>query len=510
MKTRVIKNYPSPRLMETIGATNQSTAEAIGELVANSFDARNSSEKLKIIIDLSKEDQIIVTDNGKGMTDDILEKAVCIAEDMSLHIERGDGIKGHFGMGFKTSCSTLGRFYEIYTRPLEKNVEYHVEFDITEYSRRPSGTDAWDVVIEEHPLSDSLPLGEMTHGTSFVIKKLRDNNITKSAVLDYLGKAFKGHIQSGDSIIVIDETGERPAKPAEYNFIKGSKIEIDYVFGPHNEYHVTGWAALDTIIHNDGLYGFNIYRHNQLVLQWDKTWLKKAHTMVSRVIGEFNLDFIGATFYKQGIQQNKDWKIINSYMKDYLAPFVTASRNISQKKNIQKPEEVKKIINTLRDKFDIPEYNVISDDNNGYDFSGLNYNNDDTSNVINNNNFQSKSSLKENIKNIVTEDTLKLKDGREIKITYIQKELYAKSSKIGPFDYIFDEFEEESKINSLQVINYKDHPLWNSDCDDNLIKILSVSDSIYRVLVEKLGFDVYEARLLRNEWIWNKTSKGDY
>ena len=51
MSQRVVKNYPSPRLMETIGATNQKPAEAIGELVANSFDARINTESPAWAID---------------------------------------------------------------------------------------------------------------------------------------------------------------------------------------------------------------------------------------------------------------------------------------------------------------------------------------------------------------------------------------------------------------------------------------------------------------------------
>ena len=47
-----VKNTPSPRLMETIGATNQTVPEAIGELVANSFDARYQEEKLHIVVDM--------------------------------------------------------------------------------------------------------------------------------------------------------------------------------------------------------------------------------------------------------------------------------------------------------------------------------------------------------------------------------------------------------------------------------------------------------------------------
>lgn len=188
MGKRIVKNYPSPRLMETIGATNQKPAEAIGELVANSFDARIGDKKIEIYVDLRNE-KIVVIDNGKGMTDSVLEKAVCIAEDMSQHIERGLGAKGHFGMGFKTSCSTLGGYYEIFTRPIDNNKEFHVAFDITDYSRRPSGADAWDVTIEDSEIDSKGPLGDREHGTAFVISQLKDKNIIVSAVLNYLGEA---------------------------------------------------------------------------------------------------------------------------------------------------------------------------------------------------------------------------------------------------------------------------------------------------------------------------------
>ena len=196
MGQRTVKNYPSPRLMQTIGATNQSTAEAIGELVANCFDARNCDELLDITIDMrtvqsgkSAKQQIAVIDNGKGMTSSVLERAVCIAEDMSQYVERGANAKGHFGMGFKTSCSTLGKYYEIFTRPVEEDVEYHVAFDIAEYSNRPSGADAWDVIIEDGSKDANGPLGSLDHGSAFVIKRLNDKNIHESAVVKYLRAA---------------------------------------------------------------------------------------------------------------------------------------------------------------------------------------------------------------------------------------------------------------------------------------------------------------------------------
>lgn len=489
MGTRVVKNYPSPRLMETIGATNQKPSEAIGELVANCFDARISDDKMEIIVDM-RNGQIVVTDNGKGMTDTILEKAVCIAEDMSQYIERGKGAKGHFGMGFKTSCSTLGGYYEIYTRPVEGKKEYYVAFDINDYSTRPSGEDAWDIAIEDFDYKTNGPLGDREHGTAFVISRLRDKNITVSAVLSYLGEAFKGHLETGDSILVIDETGSYPAQPKKYDFIEGTRIDIDTACGPDDCFRITGWMALDKITHNDGLYGFNIYRNNQLVLKWDKSWFR-AHLMTSRIIGEVSLDFLDATFYKQGLQQDETWTIVNVHMREYLKEIVKASNTVSKQGNINKPTVLKKIVDDLREDY-------------GEDpISNADYGNDKESEQPKTKDDGGKS-VQSTIKNIVKERSLILKNEGEIQISYLEKT--GSDRNTGPFDYIYDDDEDAAK---LQVILFRDHPLFEKNPDGELMKIVATSDAIYRLLVETLSYDAYEARAIRNEWVWKRTAKGD-
>ena len=420
MGTRVVKNYPSPRLMETIGATNQTPQEAIGELVANCFDARYNEEKLDISIDL-RDNQIIVLDNGKGMTSDILAKAVCIAEDMSQHLERGDGTKGHFGMGFKTSCSTLGYFYEIYTRPVGESVEYHVAFDIKDYSTRPSGSDAWDVTIEDSKLPTSSPLKRAPHGTAFVISCLKNKDFPVSAVLEYIGNAFKGHIEQGDVITVIDETGSYQAKPKKYSFLKGTKVIIDEKFGPKDKYHITGWVAIDSQTHNDGFYGFNIYRKGQLVLTHDKTWFR-AHLMTSRIIGEVNMDFLDATFYKQGVQHSEDWEYVAVHMREYLKGIVAASNNLSKKGNIHNPTERKAIISQL-DK----DYSI---ENEGLDSPAT------ATEYASYEEPQQNTSINNTVKSIVSEKSLLLEDGSEIQITFVEKE--EDGHDVGHYDYIFD------------------------------------------------------------------------
>lgn len=485
MGKRVVKNYPSPRLMETIGATNQTPQEAIGELVANCFDARYKDEKLEISIDL-RDNHIVVLDNGKGMTSEILEKAVCIAEDMSKHLERGDNAKGHFGMGFKTSCSTLGYFYEIYTRPVNENIEYHTVFDINEYSTRPSGSNAWDVIIEDSKPKLTSPLKNATHGTAFVISDLKlKNDFPVSAVLKYIGNAFKGHIERGDKITVIDDSDSYPALPEKYSFLKGTKVLIDETFGPNNKYHITGWVAIDSQTHNNGFYGFNIYRKGQLVLTHDKTWFR-AHLMTSRIIGEVNMDFLDATFYKQGVQHSEDWDYVATYMKDYLQGVVAASYNLSRKGNINKPKERKAIISQLE-----KDYNIENDGDETFIGCADNGSNEET---------KPSTSINNTVKSIVTEKSLVLEDGSEIQITFVEKE--EDGHDVGPYDYIFEMMKEPQE---LQVIVYKSHPLWKKKIDGEVRKIIATSDAIYRALVVDLDVDSRKALKIRNEWVSQRT-----
>jgi hypothetical protein len=484
MGKRIVKNYPSPRLMETIGATNQSPQEAIGELVANCFDARYNDEKLDISIDL-RDNRIIVVDNGKGMTSEVLEKAVCIAEDMSQHIERGEGAKGHFGMGFKTSCSTLGYFFEIYTRPVGKNVEYHTEFDIKDYSTRPSGSNAWDVIIEDGKPSASSPLKKAPHGTAFVISHLKIKDFPVSAVLEYIGNAFKGHIEQGDIITVIDENDNHQATPKKYSFLKGTKVKIDEKFGPKGKYHITGWVAIDSQTHNDGFYGFNIYRKGQLVLTHDKTWFR-AHLMTSRIIGEVNMDFLDATFYKQGVQHSEDWEYVAIHMREFLKGVVAASYDLSRKGNINKPTERKAIISQL-DK----DYSIEKENTGASEAASENTPVEES---------KPTTSINNTVKSIVTEKSLLLEDGSEIQITFVEKE--EDGHDVGPYDYIFDMMQEPQE---LQVLVYKNHPLWRKKIDGEVRRIIATSDAIYRTLVVELDVDSRKALTIRNEWVSQRT-----
>ena len=488
MGTRIVKNYPSPRLMENIGATNQTTQEAIGELVANSLDARMPDGQIKIKIDI-RGDKIAIIDNGKGMAADVLENAVCIAEDMSKYIERSDSAKGHFGMGFKTSCSTLGNYYEIYTRPVGGKVEYHVEFDISEYVRRPNGADAWDVKIEDNLPNPQNPLGEAKHGTAFVVSKLKDTQKYPSAIRTYLERAFKPEIMNGAEITIIDDSGEYAAEVLKDEYIRGSKVIIDETFGPNNKYHITGWMALSKQTNNDGNYGFNIYRKKQLVDQYNKSWFP-AHLMTSRIIGEVNMDFLDATFYKQGVQQSSEgWLYSKTHMTQYLKEMVSASRDISRGGNVNNQVEVKRIVKKLNSAYQAAEPAAEMEIR-----ESASYGTEETEATPT-------TSIHDAISNVVSEDSLVLQDQGTIQIAFFEQE--NDQTNLLPFDYLFSDLSEDddNQKAELQVIVYKNHPLWKKKIDDETRSILAIQDSIYRMLVEKLQYDSSKALKIRNEWL---------
>jgi len=329
-----VQTIPDPSLMVKIGATSFTVAEAIAELVANSFDARvyrktgNDlvGEKMEIEVSVTP-DEIRVVDNGRGMTLDVLKEAIRLSVDMDLVTKNTASRKGMFGMGMKTACASLGHDWSITTRPFGGDMEYFVRFDLQEVERLSKlGQAQWKARIEEREMNPRGPLAKHEHGTAISVRRLRDSNPLPGSVLSLLGASYGPHIRQGDSIKVNNE----PALPRAFNLIDGTRIDIDEPCGNHR---ITGWVGLDVIVHNDDAFGLNLYRKDQLVSAWDKSWFP-VHLMTSRIQGEVNLDFVPPNFYKKGFEtQSAEWRQAEGVMRRVLSPVVKASRDVSRGRN---------------------------------------------------------------------------------------------------------------------------------------------------------------------------------
>ncbi len=471
-------NPPSPKLLEKIGATNLTLADAIAEVVANSFDASIDEEKTVIEVTVDPE-HILVVDNGIGMSEAVLVEAVKLGVDMSDVVTKKAGAKGKFGLGMKTACASIGRWWAVYTRPFGENKEYRVAFDLAEWEQRADLPDAWTIYIEELEPDVSGPLGDRPHGTAIAVQKLRTKNPMVGSVLTKLGESFKPHLKQGDVILVNGD----PAMPHVYKFVPGTEVPIDLRFGPSSQYKIEGWVAIDQQTHNDGQYGFNIYRHGQLVQTWYQGWFR-AHLMTSRIIGEVKMDFIDPTFFKQGLQDSEVWRLAYAEMREFMKPITSACSNLSKKGNINVSATRNKIVGDMREVLALPPAENVpgggatsgSEDPEEPNGSGCTTN------------------TGPHIKLQVEAEQVVLETGTRISVSWLEASL---GSDGPPFDYIDD---SEDPV-GLQTIVNTDHPLYDRSKDPDQLRRLAVADSILRYLVDRCSVESRRAVEVRNAWL---------
>lgn len=470
---------PDPTLMEDIGSTSFTVAEAIVELVANSMDAKvdETDVEIDIFIDSS---EIRVIDDASGMERDVLAQAVRLGVKMEQEGE-SDGRKGMFGLGMKTACASLGQKWSVTTRPLEGDKEYFVEFDLEEWSDQAGDADfEWSIDIEEREPDEDGVLGRRDHGTAIVVRKLRDYNPLAGPVLDKLGRAYKGHIESGD---VIKVNGDE-ARPPEYDFIEGSKVEIDETCGDE-DYRIYGWVALDKQTHNDDYFGLNLYREDQLIEAWNKDWFA-VHLMTSRIIGEIHLDFVPPNFYKRGFERQSDeWKAASEKMEEVLKPVVKASRKASRGKD---PEKFRDAARGLQKAMGGgSEFAGDSDDgNDGGDGGGPSGDQDDDS-------ANGGEEEAEDEDQVQVEDRTIVVDGKTIQLSYEMSKIPDEQL---PWDYIYDDSTDE-----LQAVLNTGSRLLEESSDHEILGTLALADSVASFLNDEMGYEPSDARQIRNRWL---------
>lgn len=321
---------PDRRLLVDIGAANYTVPQAVAELVANCMDAKiyddsDVAQPIEIRIKCDT-NEVSVIDNGHGMDRNILGEAMRLSAIMDEITNNKRTRKGMYGLGMKAACASLGLIWEITSRPAGDAFEYSVVIDLESWLKNIDRTD-WKIAVEKRlHNSATSPLGDSPHGTSIVVKNLRDTFTMPTAITELLGMAYKPHLESGDTMFVNDYQ----VQAKQFDLVEGSRIEISV---PVGDKLVTGWVGLDKKTHNDGSYGINIYREKQLVDAWNKDFIR-AHLMSSRVVGEIELPFINANFHKNGLNKgSEDWKNVKAALMEKLKPAVKASGVMAVGKN---------------------------------------------------------------------------------------------------------------------------------------------------------------------------------
>jgi hypothetical protein len=477
-----VKITPKTALLEKIGVGNFTVAEAIAELVANCFDARiyssdssgeNLAEPLEVRITLMQ-DSICILDNASGMNQEVLGEALTMANDMDAITGKSRTRMGLFGLGMKSASSSLGRNWCITTKDVLTGNTYRVNFDLVEFSKQES----WEAEIEQLEDTDYSPLNEYKSGTYIEITKLRTGSPSDGAVVYFLGNAFKPLLDGDKNVILIND---HKVSPQPYNLVEHSRRELEIVIDESKGWIVTGWAGLDSITHNDGLYGFNLFRNEQLIEQWNKDFFR-AHTMNSRVVGELHLNFIETNFHKQGFSQSSEaWKITASKLREELKPFSKASQDMVGTKN--DPGKMAKAIGGIDVAFHkIPETVPGSELTNPTDPED---NSKTDSAEVN-------PDPKPESQDAISRNFIRL-NGEEI---HLQATFEDFGDENVLWDFIFDE-----ETHELQAVVNETSKLFSTVKDPKFLAILALADVVAKFLISKRGVKFENAMEFRDKWI---------
>jgi hypothetical protein len=417
-------------------------------------------------------DVISVTDDGRGMSAEVLAEAVRLGVKMDQILGNHVPRKGMFGLGLKTAAASLGRQWELHTREAisageEPTYEHSVEFDLTEWRRR-SGDKSfkWSIEVRSDLADYSGPLSRRAHGTSVVIRKLRERNPMAGPVVQKLGQAFKPNLESGDHITVNGE----PVAPPAFEYIPETMVEVDLVLEGGDR--ITGWVALDRKTHNDDYFGLNLYRQGQLIEPWNKAWFR-AHLMTSRIIGEVHVDFVPTNYFKRGFEtQSVQWKLASAAMREFLKPLVRASGDMARNKH--DPLRTAKAVEGLKR----ATGKAGSIDLGSTPIESLPPPADPPIEV--------------------GPDTLVLPGGT-IRLVYEVADL---SSDVLPWDYVYDESARE-----LQAVLNSASRLYGEVKDQTFLGTLALADCVTAFLVDRQGFTSKHAREIRDRWIYVSMGK---
>lgn len=498
LKTLKVNSTPPRRIRKIIGDTSLTLPDAVAEIVANSFDAReNEDERVSVEVYLGRE-QVLIVDNACGMTNGVLEQAIRLGVDMGRTLGRDADRMGYFGLGMKTACASIGDWWSIVTRPRGAGEEYTVEFDLLSDEADLDASPWEDEIVVRKPDPEG-PLGSRPHGTAIIVRKLHRRGpyepMVLGSVVQRLSEAFKGFLQQGDVICVKLDEGDQVVRcsPPTYRLIQGSRMEfIIPLLEDDPSKVVSGWLGLATTVDTKGDRGFNIYRKGQLIQAWNKDWYD-YHPTTSYLLGDVNLDFIRANFFKKGLQeQSLEWDLVRRTMKEFLKPAVAAARKIRRSRT---RTELLEIVNTMRAEMGYPLLSHPQVSHGGDNASGPHGLNgsEDSIDSGGDGGTGDRSLPPQSPPIRVSLSVLTLDDGQKIVLDYAEEAL---DTQMTPWDYMAP----PGKDQLLAVANTHSE-IYKQVNDHRLLLALTVSDAILQFLIEQKGKSPHEARTVRNEWL---------
>lgn len=332
MSIKEVDITPDPSLISKLGASGYRTYEALAELIDNSIDARIENTKLiiRVEIDFIKE-TITISDDGHGMNFETLKNAMVLAHTRKINSLNTLGV---YGLGLKTACASLGKNFEILTKPTESKMRYSCSYNEDDWLN--SDREIW-----KHFIINSENWDEAYHGTIIKIEKLKAN--LYRPLVGILVDAFEfryGLFIKTDQVNLY--INSRKCAPKEDKIIEDTKIE--FAIPLSDDKVVTGWGAL--LEKRQGAeYGFNLFKNKRLIKMHDKGLFgREEHSLISLIVGELNLDHIPTLYNKTDFLKD------SPEFKEFAEAFIKYEPFLELKREAIKPKHAKEITDATREK----------------------------------------------------------------------------------------------------------------------------------------------------------------
>lgn len=323
-KKETVSIIPDVSLFAKLGNANYTVSEAISELIDNSIDARD--EKVNINIKISR-DEVVVEDDGKGMTKEDAINSIVLGKS-----NKKTGELGHFGMGLKTSCMSLGKKFSVHTTVKGSKEKYFIDFDAEEWEKQ----NKWDQQIGVSNDSNSNE-----SGTIIRISKLKFNqhkNLIES-LLSHLSERFGVFVNNKEVSIKVNGS---LVKPLELKLVEGSRM--DFILELSGGEKINGWTGILEKGSQEKS-GFNLYRYNRLIRAHEKLGYQ-YHPSKMWVTGEIHLNPIPVTHNKREfITTDPLFVDFFEKFKDILKEVIDKSQNKNKEEQIKDlPKHIKETL----------------------------------------------------------------------------------------------------------------------------------------------------------------------
>lgn len=295
LNKKKINITPNKSIYRKMGRSSHGFNESISELVDNSIDAmtdEQKEEKNKLIVKIlinSNTHNLIVIDNGKGMSEKEAAKAIVLAESTKSKADLGE-----YGFGLKTAALSIGKTFNITTGQKGESKGYHFVYDEDEWENNPELS--WN----------SFPFNEIKkpnneHGTNIKIEnlKIKLNPIRVTSLKNDLGKRYRAYINRG---VLVIQVNTKLCKPEKIDWSEGypKQFDIETKFGK-----IHGIIGLMKEGSQKGLYGFDLFRKGRMVRPYEKFAIPE-HPTSARIMGEIHLDFVPITHEKNHFIEESD------------------------------------------------------------------------------------------------------------------------------------------------------------------------------------------------------------